>query len=211
MKISTDMVPGTLSGICLAILLAATALPAAAADIATLTAPCENCHGKDGASADSKYPIIGGMSSSYISDSLATYRDKKRPCVDVKFLSGPHKGETSNMCKSAENLSEDDATAIGDYFEAKPFVRAKQDFDAALVKEGKAYHAVNCKKCHEDGGSSPDDDAGILAGQWKSYLEEQFKDYKDGKRPMPEKMKPKFDKLTDNDIKALLNYYASFK
>jgi sulfide dehydrogenase cytochrome subunit len=198
-------------GICLGIFLSAPMMPAAAADVATLTAPCEDCHGKDGASTDSKIPIIGGLSSTYIADSIAAYRDKKRPCADVKYQAGEHKGETSNMCKAAENLTEEDAGVIGEHFAAKPFVRAKQDFDAALAEKGKAYHAVECKKCHEDGGSSPDDDAGILAGQWTPYLEEQFKDYADGKRPMPEKMKPKFEKLTADDIKALVNYYASFK
>jgi sulfide dehydrogenase cytochrome subunit len=211
MKVCTDKITGTLTGICLGIVLTAAALPAAAADIATLTAPCVECHGKDGASTDSKIPIIGGMSSFYIGASLAAYKDKSRPCVDVKYQSGPHKGETSNMCKAAKDISEEDATAIGDFFADKPFVRAKQDFDAGLAEKGKSYHAIHCKKCHEDGGSSPDDDAGILAGQWTPYLEEQFKDYKDGKREMPKKMKPKFDKLTDEDVKVLLNYYASFK
>jgi sulfide dehydrogenase cytochrome subunit len=211
MKYSAIIFNGTLSGLCLGLFLATPAIPAAAADVATLTAPCEDCHGKDGASTESKIPIIGGMSSIYISDSLAAYRDKTRPCTDVKYPAGEHKGDTSNMCKVAEKLSEADATVIGDHFADKPFARAKQDSDAGLAEKGKAYHAVNCKKCHEDGGSSPDDDAGILAGQWVPYLEEQFKDYQEGKRVMPEKMKPKFEKLTEDDVKALLNYYASFK
>lgn len=186
-------------------------LDAQAADIAKLTSACEDCHGKDGASSEPKIPSIGGMSSTYITDSLSAYRDKKRECEDVKFPSGAHKGETSNMCKSVENVSEADAGLIGDYFAEKPFVRAKQTFDAGLAATGKSLHELNCKKCHEDGGSSPDDDAGILAGQWMPYLEEQFEEYAEGKRPLPEKMKPKFEKLSKDDIKALVNYYGSFK
>ncbi len=182
-----------------------------AGDIASLTAPCEDCHGKDGASQESKIPIIGGMSAAYISDALTTYQEKSRPCPDVKYPAGEHKGETTSMCKSTENLSEEDIGLIADHYAGKPFVRAKQTFDADLAALGKGIHDLNCKKCHEDGGSSSDDDAGIMAGQWMPYLEEQFKEYVSGKRPMTEKMQPKIEKLSADDIKALVQYYGSFK
>jgi len=184
---------------------------ARAADPATLAGPCEDCHGKDGASQEPEIPTIGGFSAVYITDSIAAYRDKDRPCEEVKFQAGEHKGETSDMCKAVENMSEEDAGLVADYFADKPFVRARQDFDPELAKKGGGIHKLHCKKCHEDGGSSPDDDAGILAGQWLPYLEDQFEDYASGKRPMPEKMQPKFEELTADDIKALLQYYASFQ
>ena len=184
---------------------------AGAADIAALTEPCEDCHGKDGVSQEPKIPTIAGNSSVLIVYALESFRDKTWPCEDVKYQAGEHKGETSNMCKSAENLSDDDMESIADYYSEKPFVRAKQSFDANLAKTGKGIHALHCEKCHEDGGSSPDDDAGILAGQWMPYLEEQFEEYSAGKRPMPEKMKPKYEELSQDDIKALIQYYASFQ
>jgi sulfide dehydrogenase cytochrome subunit len=115
------------------------------------------------------------------------------------------------MCKVAADLSEEDAELVADHYAGKPFVRAKQTFDAELAKKGKSIHALNCKKCHEDGGSSPDDDAGILAGQWMPYMEDQFKEYASGERPMPEKMQPKMDKLSEEDTKALIHYYGSFQ
>jgi cytochrome subunit of sulfide dehydrogenase len=182
-----------------------------AADIAALIAPCEDCHGKDGASTEPKIPIIGGYSDTYITDSFAAYKDKTRLCEDVKFPTGVHKGETGNMCKATEKLSDKDIELIAMHYADKPFVRANQTFDADLAARGKSIHALNCKKCHEDGGSSPDDDAGILAGQWMPYLQEQFEEYTAGKRQMTEKMQPKMEKLSEDDIKALLNYYGSFK
>jgi len=182
-----------------------------AADAASLAGQCEDCHGKDGASQEPKIPIIGGYSATYITDSLAAYRDETRPCPDVEYPAGEHKGETTSMCKVIENLSEEDEAQIADYFAAKPFVRAKQDFDADLAAKGKGIHNLRCKKCHEDGGSSPDDDAGILAGQWTPYLESQFEDYSAGKRAMTKKMKPKMDELSADDIKALIQYFASFQ
>jgi cytochrome subunit of sulfide dehydrogenase len=184
---------------------------AAAADIATLIAPCEDCHGKDGASEEPKIPTIGGYSAIYITDSLAVYRDKTRPCEDVKYPAGKHKGETTNMCEVAKNLSDEESGLVAEHYAGKPFVRAKQSFDAELAKVGKGIHALECKKCHEDGGSSSDDDAGILAGQWMPYLQDQFEEYTTGKRPMTKKMKPKIEKLSADDIKALIQYYGSFQ
>jgi sulfide dehydrogenase cytochrome subunit len=183
---------------------------AVAADIATLTAPCEDCHGKDGVSQEPKIPTIAGASTTYIIYAIDAFRDKTWPCEEIKYPAGAHKGETSNMCKAAEHMSEEDKKLVADHYAGKPFVRAKQSYDADLAKLGKGIHELNCRKCHEDGGSSPDDDAGILAGQWMPYLEEQLEEFVSGKRPMPEKKIPKIEKLTQDDIKALVNYYGSF-
>jgi len=88
-------------------------------------------------------------------------------------------------------------------------VRATQKFDPALAKKGKALHERGCEKCHSEGGSLASDDSGILAGQWMPYLTESFKQYSSGKRPMPEKMKPKMQKLDQADVDALVHYYGS--
>lgn len=170
-----------------------------AADITNLTAPCAGCHGKDGASQMPQFPIIGGLSALYISDALAAFRDKTRLC------------NGGIMCQLADGISEQDAKRIGEYFAGKPFVRAKQSFDAELAKRGKAIQQRHCGKCHRDGGSLAQDDAGIMAGQWKPYLQQQFREFKSGQRLMPEMMKPKIDKLSDEDIKALIEYFASFQ
>lgn len=201
-----------LTGLCLAMLSATAAVTdAAAADIAALTSPCEDCHGQNGASQEPEIPTISGYSAVYITDALAVYRDKTRPCKEVKYPAGAHKGEASSMCKVAESLSEEESGLVAEHYAGKPFVRAKQNFDADLAKTGKGIHALNCKKCHEDGGSSADDDAGILAGQWMPYLEAQFEEFTSGKRLMAEKMKPKIEKLSKEDIKALVQYYGSFQ
>ena len=62
-----------------------------------------------------------------------------------------------------------------------------------------------------EGGSLASDDSGILAGQWMPYLEQAFKEFASGERPMVKKMKPKVEKLEPADIEALVNYYGSFK
>ena len=181
---------------------------ASAADVNKVVESCAACHGKDGASTESDVPTIAGYSAQYIIDSMAAYKKKQRPCPATKFRSGAKKGQPTDMCKTAGELSDDDAKAVAKYFAGKKFVRAKQPFDAALAKKGKQLHDVHCEKCHSEGGSLADDDAGILAGQHKQYLAEAFKEYASGKRPMPEKMKPKIEKLEKSDFDALLNFYA---
>ena len=86
---------------------------------------------------------------------------------------------------------------------------AKQPFDAALAEAGKTVHDSNCSRCHSDGGSSPDDEAGILAGQWAGYLRASFADYASGDRDQPDRMREALESLSENDIEALVNYYAS--
>lgn len=183
----------------------------AAADISKLTEDCAHCHGKDGASTVPEVPVIGGFSKQYMLDSMAAYRDKDRPCPEFEYPEGPHKGDKTDMCKIADDLSEDDTLAIAKHYAAKPFVRAKQKFDAALAEKGKGVHDELCEKCHSAGGSLASDDAGILAGQWIPYQEATYKDYSTGERAQPKKMKKKMDKLDEETTKQLIHYYGSFQ
>jgi cytochrome subunit of sulfide dehydrogenase len=181
------------------------------ADVGALLGNCADCHGKDGASVESDVPIIGGYSSKYLADSLTNYRNKARPCPEAKYRAGAQKGQSTDMCSVAARLSDADVAALAGELSKKPFVRAKQAADAAKAERGKRIHDAHCTKCHEDGGSSPDDDAGILAGQWMPYVRHTFEEFGSGQRPIPKKMKPKFDELSADDIDALINYFGSFQ
>ena len=79
-----------------------------AADINKLVEDCANCHGKDGASTDKEVPIIGGNSVTYLTDTFENYKKKVRPCPEVKYLTGAHKDEPTDMCKIAKDLSDDE-------------------------------------------------------------------------------------------------------
>lgn len=175
------------------------------------TKECMDCHGKDGVSTENDVPEIAGYSAQYISDSMAAYKSGERPAKESKYRSGDTNRPPTDMGKIAKKLKDSDVEEVAKFFSKQKFVPRKQSFDAAKAKEGEKIHSVECKKCHENGGRSPDDDAGILGGQWTPYLKHAFEEYKSGKRPMPEKMKPKVDKLNQADIDALLNYYASLQ
>jgi sulfide dehydrogenase cytochrome subunit len=113
------------------------------------------------------------------------------------------------MCEVAADLQDDEIEALAEHYSQQPFVAAAQEFDADLAAAGKAVHDADCDMCHSDGGSNPEDEASILAGQWAGYLERAFAEYRSGEREQPPSMKRAIDGLSDEDIVALINYYAS--
>ncbi len=181
------------------------------ADLAKDLEGCAYCHGKDGASTDPHVPIIGGMSAIVLEDAMIAYSDEERSCPEYEYPEGPDKGKKTTMCEIADDLSKKETKAIAEYLAGKPFVRAKQEFDATLVEKGKEVHDELCEKCHAEAGSLASDDAGMLAGQWIPYLEHTFKDYAAGTRPMTKKMKKKMKKLDDESTNALIQYYGSLQ
>lgn len=189
----------------------AAAAAAAAADVSELVKKCNDCHGDKGVSQWSDVPTIAAVSPVVLSDAMLSYRDKERPCEPSEYRQGDKTREKTDMCTVAGKLSDAEVDALGEHYGKLPFVGAKQPFDAALAKQGKTIHDRDCEKCHADNARDPEEDAGILAGQWTGYLKEQFEHYKAGKRSQAEKMEAKLNKLTDQDIKALLNFYASFQ
>jgi sulfide dehydrogenase cytochrome subunit len=178
-------------------------------DPAKLAQQCGVCHGKDGASAESEVPIIGGLPVDYMISNMSAYKAKERPCPEHKVPSGPKKGQTTDMCRIAKELTEADVKALAAHFSNKSFVSAKQTFDAGKAKRGKQVHERSCEKCHSEGGTEADEETGRLAGQWKSYLELSMKQFKNGERSMPKKMKPKIESLSASDADALVHFYIS--
>ena len=183
--------------------------PVLAADVATIAEQCAACHGKNGVSTESNIPIIAGYSSKYLVESLKNFKKKVRTCAEVTIPSGPKKGTKSDMCKIVAELPEADFEAISKHFAAQKFVRAKQPFDAAKAQKGVPVYKLRCEKCHEDNGASPDEDNGILAGQWTPYLREQLAGFRAGKRPLDDKMKQRLDKVTREEEELLLHFFAS--
>lgn len=174
-----------------------------------LAAECNDCHGDAGVSQWDDVPTIAGVDAFTASEALFAYRDKARPCVSSAWRQGDTSRPETDMCAETADLSDDEIEALADHYAKLPFVPAKQDFDAALAGNGKAIHDAKCDRCHSDGGSNPDDEAGILAGQWKAYLQQAFAQYRNGERDQLDKMKDELDSLSDEDVTALVHYYAS--
>jgi sulfide dehydrogenase cytochrome subunit len=160
---------------------------------------CAGCHGTDGASGGPGTPSIGGLSKAYIIELMKEFRSGNIP--------------STIMGRIAKGYSDDEIQKIAEHFAAKPFVPAKQKFDAAKAKKGAKIHDKYCEKCHAEGGKDIEDDTGRLAGQWMPYLKAALKDFVDGKREMTRKMKKRVQKLHakkgDAAFEQLQHYYAS--
>lgn len=196
---------------CSALLGMSIATVVSAADAPKAAESCIACHGKDGNSTDAHVPNIASYSEEYLVSTMKKYQAKERPCVEAEYLSGSKKGTKSDMCKVAAEVSADDINKIAAYFVEQTFVRTAQTTDPELVKKGKSVYKLKCYTCHSEDGSFPGDHAGILAGQKMAYVRQQTKFFKEGKRPMPKKMKPKMENLDDGEIEAIVHYFGSIQ
>jgi len=181
------------------------------ADVDTLMKGCNDCHGPGGVSESSDVPTLAGFPEFVHVDALYVYQDEERPCSDADYKHGDTSRPATTMCAIAAELSEDDIDAIAAAYAELPYVKAKQDFDAALAATGEGLHNEHCDKCHSDAGTNAEDEAGMLGGQQMGYLQTSFKDYAADTRGQPKKMKDKMDSLSEADFNALTHYYGSIQ
>jgi len=179
------------------------------ADLDSIMKDCNDCHGNDGVSQWTDVPTIAGVAEFVHSDALYIFRDNDRPCIESKYRQGDTSRAATDMCQVAAELSDEQIDAIAVAYAELPFVPAKQEFDAGLAAQGQGVHEEHCDRCHSDAGTNVDDEAGMLGGQWMGYLETAFAQYASGEREQPKKMEEELAELSDDDVKALLNYYAS--
>lgn len=173
-----------------------------------LAEPCFECHGKTGTSDDPFIPLIGGQSAFVLTDWMFIFADEVRPC-DARHPEGSGESGSEDHCAKFAGMSEGDMEAIADYYAGQEFAAVCQEFDADKAAVGKQIHDIQCEKCHTEGGSVPEDDSGLLAGQWMPYLSKAMADYRSGAREMPDKMVPKVEPLTNEQVEALVHYYGS--
>ena len=167
-----------------------------------LSNTCAGCHGTNGASSGPASPTIAGISKAYFVEVMKGFKGEGEELVPSTIMGRIVKGYTDAEIE-----------AMAGYFAAKPFVAGSQKFDATLASKGAKLHDKYCEKCHAEGGTSAEDDSGILSGQWAPYLSWSMADFQDGKRHAPKKMAKKVDELMSKEgaegMKALINYYAS--
>ena len=161
---------------------------------------CAGCHGTDGASAGPASPTIAGLSEEYFIEVMKGFAADEIPATIMNRI--------------AKGYSDAEIEQMAKFYAGKPFVQAKgQKFDTAQVDTGAKLHDKYCEKCHAEGGTSAEDDAGVLAGQWLPYLRWTMEDYLSGNREPTKKMKKKIEELSeehgDAGWEALYNYYAS--
>jgi cytochrome subunit of sulfide dehydrogenase len=160
---------------------------------------CSGCHGFNGVSAGPAIPSIAGLSKPYFVDAMMEYKSDKRA--------------STIMGRIAKGYSDEEIEAMATEFSKMRFLSAKQEVDAKKAKRGAKLHDKYCEKCHAEGGSLADDDAGLLAGQWKPFLQYTLEDFRAKKRKMPKKMAKKMKRLIkkkgEGALGDLIEFYAS--
>ena len=170
----------------------------------TVVEQCTGCHGETGVSDDPDVPMIAGFSEFAFLDLLDSYRNGFRPERELELPDGT----TTTMVVISQALTLDELDEVALYFSEQTWTPQTQDFDAQLAARGGQIHDVKCTKCHTEGGTEPEDDLALLAGQWRDYLTRQFADFDSGARRMADKMKEKYETLNPADKAALIEYYV---
>lgn len=165
---------------------------------------CFLCHGMDGESTTALYPRLAGQHYQYVAKQLAD------------FKSGRRLSET--MGDMAKDLSAEEMTALGVYFENKP-TRATQVDDPDLVAVGRyvflrgnEFSGVPaCASCHGEQGYGT---AKLprLAGQVGKYIEKQLKSFNERQRTNDNAVMHSIaSKLTALEIRAVATYISTLE
>jgi len=166
---------------------------------AMLANSCEGCHGSDGNSQGPAMPTIAGMSKNYMVEVMEEFRDDET--------------KSTIMGRIAKGYTDDEIKAMAAYYAGIPFNGAGQGGDAATIATGKKLQKKYCGTCHHDGGADADDDSGILAGQWPTYLHYTLQDFANGDRAISQKMKKKIAQLLAEEgqagLDAIITYLSS--
>ena len=170
---------------------------------------CADCHGKNGNSNKDSMPTIAGISQVYFTDTMEAFKEGDRPASIVKRKDK----KDISMQDIAKNLNEEQINKLAIYFSEQKFILKAQPYDINQAKAGKKIHKKHCEKCHEKGGSSSADDAGILAGQQKIYLRKSLDEIIKGDREVSKKMTKRINKVMktkgEEGFIQLIEYYIS--
>src|SRR3954470_19118487 len=166
---------------------------------------CAGCHGADGNSELTDYPIVAGQTSRYLYLQLKDYKSGLR--------------KSDMMTPAVEPLSKEDMLALAAYYAAQrpkgPRISKGEgsipfEADADRVAAGKKKSAeVLCTMCHL-GEFAGQNEVPRVAGQHPEYVVRQLKDYRSRARTNDAgTMTAVARTLSDKDIEDLAQYLAS--
>ncbi len=153
-----------------------------------LAGQCRTCHGLDGFAQIPIAPHIGGEPAGYIVKQLTAFRDGTR--------------EHEMMSIVARGLSDQQIADLAAWYSGHR-ITAEVTADPAMAPE-------LCVACHGVDGLHQIPEAPNLAGETNIYIDTQLKAFRTGKREN-EIMSPIAADLTDEEIRAVADWYAGVK
>lgn len=154
---------------------------------------CVACHGPNGNSTDTTYPILAGQTSRYLYLQLRDYQEGRRT--------------HELMTPMVVGLTRDEMRELADYFSRqKPVPQTfKTDPSKAALGKSKANETL-CTMCHL-GGFAGQNEIPRVAGQHYDYIVKQLYDFKARKRTNDAgNMTSVANTLSDADIENLAHY-----
>lgn len=158
---------------------------------------CYGCHGPNGVSEAEHMPTIAGLNFQYFYSTMRAFRNDER--------------NSTIMGRIAKGYRTSQLQRMALYFGRQPWTGKVREVDPALAARGRDLHQEACEKCHEQNGHFQDRETPPLAGQARGYLVFQMKDYRKGidGMPQPALMQERLEKMSDEDLMALAEFYAS--
>jgi cytochrome subunit of sulfide dehydrogenase len=169
---------------------------------------CVSCHGESAPSPFTDMPTVQGLPADAIENALYDFRARTRPCRKSR-CSAEGTCPDLDMCAVAEELEDADITALARWFARLPFVPADQHYSTELHDQGRWLHETRCETCHTQGGVVAIDQSNRLRGQHKEYLRLTLDHFRSGERMAVGLMDSSVKALTEEEIEALLEFYAS--
>jgi cytochrome subunit of sulfide dehydrogenase len=185
----------TLAAVLAAVLASGSAWATKPPSAKMLSLNCASCHGYEGVSVGPATPSIAGMSEEYFILTMLDYKDGRRPATV--------------MDRIAAGYTEEEIEIMASYFASLQYRPAPQPYDEVKARRGAEVHEQSCSRCHSENATVAESDSMVLAGQWQPYLEYSIKDFSTHGRAQPSRMRRGMIDLSDEDMEALLHFYAS--
>lgn len=170
-----------------------------------LAQTCASCHGAAGVSPSPIYPHTAGQNAQYTYKQLRDYKEGTR--------------SNAIMSPMVSTLGEQGMADIAAFYAAQERPApadqpGSAELASQLAKEGDGARLIPaCSACHGRNGEGNPRSKGMpaLAGQTAGYLKQTMLDYRSGARgnDVYKVMRSITENLTDQEIAALADYYAS--
>ncbi len=188
-----------LTAIVAGVLLSGSAMASDPRSASMLANTCAGCHGTNGASAGDAMPIVGGFDKRYLEAVLTQYKTGER--------------DSTIMGRIMRGYSDLEIKAISSHMSRQKWVSSSEKIGQGSFGDAAAIHKSKCETCHEQNGVKQDDEVPRIAGQWKAYTRNMLYSFHDIGSPasQPRKMRKRVQKLSQDELDALANFYASQK
>ncbi len=154
---------------------------------------CIGCHGTDGVAAEDDTPHLNGQPEHLLVEMMNAFRDGRRPL----------------RVYIHREIRAANVEVIAAHYARQKAQRPRQTVNPELVERGELLHWRHCATCHMDSGRASDKEAPLTAAQNLEYLINQARAFKSGARALPATTALIFRELTEDDLVAVLHYYAA--